>query len=89
MNKIYIDTIKKSIKPLMMISAIATLLMVTLGITTTMNANAFNFGLISEDNNTGSIDTDSLFSCVGAAITCINSNHDNNNIFTNDTSIAP
>ena len=43
-----------------------------------MNANAFNFGLISDDINTGSIDTDSLFSCVGAAITCINSNQDNN-----------
>ncbi len=72
-----------------MISATATLLMVTIGITTTMNANALNFGLISEDNNTGSVDTDSLFSYIGAAITCINSNQDNNNIFTNDTSEAP
>lgn len=72
-----------------MISATATLLMVTIGIATTMNANALNFGLISEDNNTGSVDTDSLFSYIGAAITCINSNQDNNNIFTNDTSEAP
>ena len=72
-----------------MISATATILMVTIGITTTMNANALNFGLISEDDNTGSVDTDSLFSYIGAAITCINSNQDNNNIFTNDTSEAP
>ena len=73
----------------MLISAIAIILIATMGITTNMNANAFNFGLISDDINTGSIDTDSLFSYVGAAITCINSNQDNNDVIANNTTVAP
>ena len=59
-----------------------------MGSTTTMNANAFNFGLKSNDVNSGSIDTDSLFSCVGAAIQCINTNQDNNNEVANNTAVA-
>ena len=77
MNKFNTHTIKKSIKPLMMISVITT--------ATNMNASAFNFGLKSEDINDGSISTNSLFSCVGAAINCINTNQDNNNVVANNT----
>ena len=69
----------KSLKPLMVISAIATLLMAAMSVSTITNANAFNFGLKSKDVNDGSIDTDSLFSCVGAAIACVNTNQNNNN----------
>ena len=68
--------------------AIASLLVMAFNVNTnSMNANAFNFGLNSEDVNSGSIDTDSLFSCVGAAITCTNSNQDNNNVVANNTAI--
>lgn len=89
MNKVSRDTLKKSTKHLMVISTIATLLMATLSITTTTNASAFNFGLLSNDDNTGSIDTDSLFSCVGAAINCVNENEENNNIIANNDAIPP
>ena len=46
--------------------------------------NALDLGLLSKDINLGSIDTNSLFSCVGAAITCVNENEDNNNVITNN-----
>jgi hypothetical protein len=86
MNKFNKHTVKKSIKPLMMISVVATLLIAAMGTTTTnMNASAFNFGLKSKDTNSGSISTDSLFSCVGAAINCVNTNQDNNNVVANNT----
>ncbi len=69
--------------------AIASLLVLSFNLQTNMNsnmnANAFNFGLKSEDVNSGSIDTDSLFSCVGAAIQCINTNQENNNVVANNT----
>ena len=52
--------------------------------TNSMNVNAFDLGLISKDNNIGSIDTDSLFNCVGAAITCDNDNTVNNNVAINN-----
>ena len=48
--------------------------------TNSMNVNAIDFGLISKDTNIGSIDTSTLFNCVGAAITCDNDNTVNNNI---------
>jgi hypothetical protein len=89
MNKVSRDTLKKSTKHLMVISTIATLLIAAMGITTTTNANAFNFGLLSEDVNTGSIDTNSLFSCVGAAINCINENEENNNVIANNSEETP
>lgn len=89
MNKLNTHTIKKSLKPLMAISAIATLLIAAIGMTTTTNANAFNFGLKSNDVNDGSIDTDSLFSCVGAAIACLNTNQNNNNEIANNTAVVP
>ncbi|CAN5856854.1 hypothetical protein BH23THE1_BH23THE1_31470 [soil metagenome] len=64
----------------MAISVIATLLIAAMGTTATnMNASAFNFGLKSKDINDGSISTNSLFSCVGAAINCVNTNEGNNN----------
>jgi hypothetical protein len=73
----------------MVISTIATLLMAPMSIATTVNANAFNFGLLSEDDNFGSIDTNSLFSCVGRAITCVNENERNNNVRTNNSTPPP
>ena len=89
MNKFNTHSTKKSLKPLLTISAIATLLIAAMSLTTTTNANAFNFGLKSEDINDGSIDTDSLFSCVGAAINCINTNQNNNNEIANNTAVIP
>jgi hypothetical protein len=80
---------KKSLKPLLTISAIATLLMAAMTISTITNANAFNFGLKSKDVNDGSIDTDSLFSCLGAAINCVNTNQNNNNEIANNTATVP
>jgi hypothetical protein len=88
MNKFNTHSTKKSLKPLLTISAIATLLIAAMSLTATTNANAFNFGLKSKDVNTGSIDTDSLFSCVGAAINCVNTNQDNNNVVTDNTVVA-
>ncbi len=79
----------KSLKPLLTISAIATLLIAALSLTSTTNANAFNFGLKSNDVNDGSIDTDSLFSCLGAAINCVNTNQNNNNEIANNTAVVP
>jgi hypothetical protein len=89
MNKFNTHSTKKSLKPLLTISAIATLLIAAMSLTTTPNANAFNFGLKSEYINDGSIDTDSLFSCVGAAINCINTNQNNNNEIANNTAVVP
>ncbi len=79
---------KKSLKPLLTISVIATLLMAAMSISTIQNANAFNFGLKSKDVNDGSIDTDSLFSCLGAAINCVNTNQNNNNEVANNTAVV-
>jgi len=73
----------------MVISTIATLLMAVMSTMPVMNSYAFNFGLISKDDNIGSIDTNSLFSCVGAAITCINENEDNNNVIANNSEETP
>jgi hypothetical protein len=89
MNKLNTPSTKKSLKPLLTISAIATLLIAAMSLTSTTNANAFNFGLKSEDINDGSIDTDSLFSCVGAAINCLNTNQNNNNEIANNTAVIP
>lgn len=89
MNKFNTHSTKKSLKPLLTISAIATLLIAAMSLTSTTNANAFNFGLKSEDINDGSIDTDSLFSCVGAAINCLNTNQNNNNEIANNTAVVP
>lgn len=47
--------------------------------TNSMNVNAIDFGLVSKDPNTGSIETSSLFNCFGAAITCDNDNTIDNN----------
>jgi hypothetical protein len=81
MNKVSRDNIKKST---LVISNIAILLLVTITSSPTMNSSAFDLGIISKDNNVGSIDTSSLFNCVGAAITCDNDNTVNNNISTNN-----
>lgn len=73
----------------MVISTIATLLMAVMSTMPIMNSSAFNFGLLSKDVNSGSIDTNSLFSYVGAAITCINENEDNNNVIANNSEETP
>ncbi len=83
------DTLKKSTKHLMVVSTIATLLITAMSLASTTNANAFNFGLLSKDDNLGSIDTNSLFSCVGAAINCVNENEENNNVIANNSEETP
>jgi hypothetical protein len=76
---------KVNIKKLTMVfSTIAILLMVTITSTSTMNSSALDLGLISKDNNFGSIDTENMFNCFGAAITCDNDNTVNNNIAINN-----
>ena len=82
-NKSKINTSKG--KVYLTIVAFASLLMMAFNVNTnSMNVNAFDLGLISKDNNLGSIDTDSLFNCFGAAITCDNDNTVNNNISVNN-----
>jgi len=49
-----------------------------------MNSSALDLGTISKDNNFGSIDTENMFNCFGAAITCDNDNKVNNNIAINN-----
>jgi len=49
-----------------------------------MNSSALDLGIISKDNNFGSIDTENLFNCFGAAVTCDNDNTVNNNIDINN-----
>lgn len=73
---------------IMIFYVIATLLIAAMDSTTTTIANVFNFGLDSNDVNSGSINTNSLFSCVGAAIHCINTNQDNNEEVANNTAAA-
>ena len=65
--------------------AIACLLVMAFSVNTnSMNVNAIDFGLVSKDFNVGSIDNDSLFNCVGAAITCDNDNTVTNSITVNN-----
>jgi len=67
------------------IAAIASLLVMAFNLNTnSIDVNAIDFGLISKDFNVGSIDNDSLFNCVGAAITCDNDNTVNNNVAINN-----
>lgn len=67
------------------IIAIASLLVMAVNVSAnSLNVNALDFGLISKDTNVGSIDTDSLFNCFGAAITCDNDNTVNNNVAANN-----
>ena len=54
-----------------------------------INSYVLNPGLISKDINSGSIDTDSLFSCVDTSIICVNENEGNNNVITNNGTILP
>ena len=68
----------------MIFSAIAMIVMGAMGTTTTLNANAFDLGLISKDTNVESVDTKSLFNCFGATITCDNDNTVNNNVSVNN-----
>ncbi len=82
-NKSNINTSKG--KVYLTVVAMASLLVMAFNVNTnSMNVNAVDFGLISKDFNVGSIDTNSLFNCVGAAITCDNDNTVNNNIAINN-----
>lgn len=54
-----------------------------------MNSSVLAFDFISKDNNIGGIDTESLFGCVGVAITCTNENTVNNNVNTNNGTNPP
>lgn len=73
----------------MVIYTIVTLLLAAISSTPIMNSSAFDFGLISKDNNTGSIETNNLFNCVGAAKSCINENENNNNVIANNGEVTP
>jgi hypothetical protein len=73
------DVLKKSTKPLMVISTIATLLIAAISSMPVMNSSASDYILISNDNNSGSIETHSLYNCDGEGTTCINENKNNDN----------
>lgn len=65
--------------------AIASVLLISFSVNlNSMDANAIDFGIISKDDNVGSIDTENLFNCFGAAITCDNDNVVNNNVTINN-----
>lgn len=83
MSKINTDVIKKSTKHLMMISSIAILVMVAMSGMPILNTSALDYYLISNDNNSGSIETHSVYNCVGEAKTCVNTNQNNNNEINN------
>jgi hypothetical protein len=77
-------------KVFLTVIAIATLLVMAFSSNTySLNVDALDLGLISKDTNIGSIDTDSLFNCVGAAITCDNDNTVSNNVATNNGTSQP
>lgn len=78
------DILKKSTKPIMVISTIVTLLMASISSMPIMSSSAVAYGLVSKDNNSGSIETHSLYNCVGEGKTCINENENNNNIIANN-----
>jgi hypothetical protein len=87
-NKSNINTSKGKIY--LTVVAMASLLVMAFSVNTnSMNVNAIDFGLISKDTNIGSIDNDSLFNCVGAAVTCDNDNTVNNNIAINNGTSQP
>jgi hypothetical protein len=73
----------------MVISSIAKLLMAVISSMPIMNSFAFDIGLLSKDNYTGGIDTNSLFGCFGAAVTCVNENKDNNNVIAINGGVTP
>jgi hypothetical protein len=94
------DITKKNLKQTMVISAIVTMLLVSLGSLPAMKSYALDFsGLIpsfgshgshgSHEKNIGSIDTDSFASCLGIAVDCTNTNRDNNNPTTTAASVTP
>jgi hypothetical protein len=70
MYKINKDSAKKSIKQIMVISTVATLLMAFMGSMPVMKSYAFNLG---------SDRTDSLLGCFGVGVDCNKTNKDNNN----------
>ena len=83
MSKIIKD-ILKSLRPLMVISTIATLLIAAISSMPILNSSALDYVLKSNDNNSGSIETHSLYNCVGEAKICINNNEGNNNVNANN-----
>lgn len=67
------------------VAAVATVLLISFSVNlNSMDANGIDFGIISKDDNVGSIDTENLFNCFGAAITCDNDNVVNNNVTINN-----
>ena len=83
------DVLKKSTKPLMVISTIATLLIAAIGSMPVMNSSASDYILISNDNNSGSIETHSLYNCVGEGKTCVNTNQNNNKEIADNGEVSP
>jgi hypothetical protein len=70
MFKINTDSTRKSIKQIMVISTVATLLMAFMGSIPAMKSYAFN---------RSSDDSDSLLGCFGVGVNCDKTNKDNNN----------
>ncbi len=93
MYKINNDITKKTIKQTLMISAIATLFLVSLGSMPALKSYALDLSSLmpsfgshdSQDNNKGSIDTKDLLSCFGVSTDCTNINKNNNHRTTIDT----
>ncbi len=83
MYKINTNITKKSIKHIMVISAIATLMLAYMGSIPIMKSYAFSgldlLNSKSDGNNNGSIETGGLLSCFGVGVHCKNTNTDNNN----------
>jgi hypothetical protein len=70
--------------------AIASLLVMAFNVSTnSLDVNVLDLGLVSKDTNIGSIDIDTLFNCVGAAITCDNDNTVTNNVAINNETSQP
>jgi hypothetical protein len=77
------DITKKTLKQTMVISAIVTMLLVSLGSLSAMKSYALSLsGLMpsfgSSDNNNRSIDTDNFLSCLGVGTECTNVNVEDN-----------
>jgi hypothetical protein len=84
MSKKSLDVIKKSTKPILVISTVAILMIAAISSMPILNSAALDYILISNDNNSGSIERHSIYNCVGEAKTCINENNANNNVIANN-----
>ena len=89
MSKKSLGVIKKLTKPILVISTVAILMIAAISSMPILNSSALDYILISNDNNSGSIERHSLYNCVGEAKICINNNEGNNNINANNGGETP